>query len=87
MGAGQIVKNLGEDDLRPEDIIVINPDPKSTAKQVGPIMKILFDKHQFSPRGCGYVGRYILQARRRSLSRHSLVYFEPRVMRQEWYML
>jgi superfamily I DNA and RNA helicase len=41
--AGQIIKNLREDDLRPEDIIVINPDPRSTAKQVGPIRKILFD--------------------------------------------
>jgi len=42
--AGQILKNLREDELRPEDIIVINPDPLSTAKQVGPIRKILFDQ-------------------------------------------
>ncbi len=42
--AAQIIKNLTEDQLRPEDIIVINPDPMSTAKQVGPIRKILFDK-------------------------------------------
>ncbi|EAV43546.1 hypothetical protein SIAM614_02676 [Stappia aggregata IAM 12614] len=42
--ADQIIKNLTEDELRPEDIIVINPDPISTAKQVGRIRKILFDK-------------------------------------------
>lgn len=42
--ADQIIKNLTNDELRPEDIIVINPDPLSTAKQVGPIRKILFDK-------------------------------------------
>lgn len=42
--AAQIIKNLTQDELRPEDIIVINPDPVSTAKQVGPIRKILFDK-------------------------------------------
>ena len=42
--AAQIIKNLTEDELRPEDIIVINPDPMSTAKQVGPIRKILYDK-------------------------------------------
>lgn len=42
--ADQIIKNLTKDELRPEDIIVINPDPVSTAKQVGPIRKILFDK-------------------------------------------
>lgn len=42
--AEQIVKNLTKDELRPEDIIVINPDPLSTAKQVGPIRKILFDR-------------------------------------------
>ena len=41
--ASEIIKNLNEDQLRPEDIIVINPDPMSTAKQVGPIRKILFD--------------------------------------------
>ena len=42
--ADQIIKNLTKDELRPEDIIVINPDPVSTAKRVGPIRKILFDK-------------------------------------------
>lgn len=42
--ADQIQKNLTKDELRAEDIIVINPDPLSTAKQVGPIRKILFDR-------------------------------------------
>jgi len=42
--AEQIIKNLTMDELRPEDIIIINPDPLSTARQVGPIRKILFDK-------------------------------------------
>lgn len=42
--ANQIEKNLKQDELRPEDIIVINPDPLSTASQVGPIRKILFDR-------------------------------------------
>lgn len=42
--ADQIEKNLKADELRPEDIIVINPDPTSTAKQVGPIRKLLFDR-------------------------------------------
>jgi superfamily I DNA and RNA helicase len=42
--AVQIEKNLREDDLRPEDIIVINPNPLTTAKQVGPIRSILFQR-------------------------------------------
>lgn len=41
--ASQIIKNLTKDELRPEDIIVINPDPMTTAIQMGPIRKILFD--------------------------------------------
>ncbi|WP_221831348.1 DEAD/DEAH box helicase [Paracoccus yeei] len=42
--ATQIEKNLRDDDLRPEDIIVINPNPLSTNKEVGPIRKILFER-------------------------------------------
>lgn len=42
--AAQIEKNLTQDELRPEDIIVINPDPLSTSKQMGPIRKILFER-------------------------------------------
>lgn len=42
--AAQIEKNLREDDLRPEDIIVINPNPLSTTKEVGPVRQILFER-------------------------------------------
>jgi superfamily I DNA and RNA helicase len=42
--AVQIEKNLREDDLRSEDIIVINPNPITTVKQVGPIRQILFER-------------------------------------------
>ena len=42
--ANQIEKNLTEDGLQAEDIIVINPNPKSTASMVGPIRKILYRK-------------------------------------------
>jgi superfamily I DNA and RNA helicase len=42
--AASIEKNLKEDDLRPEDIIVINPDPQSTQRQVGPVRKLLFER-------------------------------------------
>lgn len=41
--AAQIKNNLQEDELEPDDIIVINPDPFSTRRAVGPIRKILFD--------------------------------------------
>ncbi len=42
--ADQIQQDLAERELRPEDIIVINPDPKSTRKQVGAVRKILFER-------------------------------------------
>ena len=38
-----IKKNLMEDELRPNDIIVINPDPLTTRDQVGPIRRRLLD--------------------------------------------
>lgn len=41
--ANAIKENLANDELRPDDIIVINPDPLSTRSVVGPIRKILFD--------------------------------------------
>lgn len=41
--ANQIKTNLNDDELRPDDIIVINPDPVTTKKMVGPIRKELFD--------------------------------------------
>ncbi|MDD9985660.1 MAG: hypothetical protein OXQ31_05275, partial [Spirochaetaceae bacterium] len=37
----QIVKNIHEEELRHDDIIVINPDPLSTRSEVGPIRKRL----------------------------------------------
>ena len=37
-------KNIEEDELRHDDIIVINPDPISTRNKVGPIRKKLYDK-------------------------------------------
>lgn len=41
--AKEIIKNLREDELRADDIIVINPDPLTTKNNVGIIRKILFD--------------------------------------------
>lgn len=41
--AEEIKKNLQEDELRPDDIMVINPDPFTTKQQVAPIRKLLFD--------------------------------------------
>lgn len=40
--ASQIKSNLSNDELQPNDIIVINPDPLSTKSVVGPIRKLLF---------------------------------------------
>lgn len=40
--ANEIKKNLAEDELRPDDIIVINPDPLTTKKNVAPIRSLLF---------------------------------------------
>lgn len=39
----QIRKNLTEDELRHDDIVVIHPDPLSTRNKTGPIRKRLFD--------------------------------------------
>ena len=41
--AEQIALNLKNDELRPDDIIVINPDPLSTNRAVGGIRARLFD--------------------------------------------
>lgn len=38
-----IIKNIREDELRPEDIVVINTNPLSTQKEVGPVRQRLFD--------------------------------------------
>lgn len=37
-----ILKNISDDELRADDIIVINPDPLTTRNNVGPIRKLLF---------------------------------------------
>lgn len=42
--ADSIIYNLREDELRPDDIVVINPDPISTRQAVGPVRKILFQQ-------------------------------------------
>ncbi|SDF29496.1 DEAD/DEAH box helicase [Bosea robiniae] len=42
--ADQIEKNLKEDELSYDDIIVINPDPVTTVKQVGAPRAILFER-------------------------------------------
>ncbi len=42
--ANEIEKNLREDELRADDIIVINPDPITTKDAVASIRKILYDK-------------------------------------------
>lgn len=42
--ASEISKNLAEDELRADDIVVINPDPISTRNSVGQIRKVLFEK-------------------------------------------
>lgn len=41
--ANEIIKNLSEDELRADDIIVINPDPLTTRDAVIPIRKTLYD--------------------------------------------
>jgi len=39
----QVQKNLDEDELRHDDIIIIHPDPLSARLRTGPIRKMLFD--------------------------------------------
>ncbi len=38
-----IEKNLNEDELRPKDILVVNPNPYTTGVEVGPIRSRLYD--------------------------------------------
>lgn len=40
--ANEIKNNLANDELRPDDIIVINPDPLTTRKLVSPIRSLLY---------------------------------------------
>lgn len=42
--AASIQANLETDELQPDDIIVINPDPLTTKSVVGPVRKLLFQK-------------------------------------------
>ena len=42
--ASEIKKNLENDELRPDDIIVINPNPLTTKKIVAPIRALLFQE-------------------------------------------
>ena len=42
--AEQIKTNLSTDELRPDDIIVINPDPLTTRELVAPIRKKLYEE-------------------------------------------
>ena len=42
--ANEIEKNLKNDELRPDDIIVINPDPLTTRNAVAPIRATLYEK-------------------------------------------
>jgi superfamily I DNA and RNA helicase len=42
--ANSVKCNLDSEDLNPNDIIVINPDPLSTKSAVGPIRKLLFNE-------------------------------------------
>lgn len=41
--AREIKKNIEEDELRHDDIVVIHPDPMTARKKLGPIRKKLFD--------------------------------------------
>jgi len=46
--ASEIEKNIEEEELRPDDIIVINPNPLTTKKTVAPIRAILAQKNIIS---------------------------------------
>lgn len=43
--AEAIGKNISDDELQPDDIIVINPDPLTTRSAVGSVRKILYEKN------------------------------------------
>jgi len=40
----QIERNLKIDELHPDDVVVINPDPLTTRNAVGLTRKLLFEK-------------------------------------------
>ncbi len=39
-----IIHDIGEEELRPEDIVVINPNPLTTQREVGPARQLLFSE-------------------------------------------
>nr|WP_321510176.1 ATP-binding domain-containing protein [uncultured Hyphomonas sp.] len=43
--ANQIQENLTNDELQPDDIIIINPNPLTTRKEVGKVRQILFERN------------------------------------------
>jgi len=42
--ADSIIRNINSDELEPDDIVVINPDPLTTRSAVGPTRKRLYEK-------------------------------------------
>jgi superfamily I DNA and RNA helicase len=42
--AGAVIKDIEEEELRPDDIIIINPNPLTTRSAVGEIRSLLFEK-------------------------------------------
>lgn len=42
--AAEIERNLRKEELRPDDIMVINPNPRTTRERVGPVRRRLFEK-------------------------------------------
>lgn len=42
--AAEIERNLGIEELRPDDIVVINTDPLSTRNRLGPLRRMLLDR-------------------------------------------
>lgn len=42
--AGQLEQNLAEDELRSDDVMVINPNPFTARKNLGPLRKLLVEK-------------------------------------------
>ncbi|KAF7962100.1 hypothetical protein AWV80_25825 [Cupriavidus sp. UYMU48A] len=43
-----ITRDIREEELRPEDIVVINPNPLSTQREVGPARELLFSQAQIN---------------------------------------
>lgn len=41
-----IIDDIREEELRAEDIVVINPNPLTTQREVGPARQLLFQNHR-----------------------------------------